>query len=152
MMERSVLHQLSSTKANIILITMLIVKFFYVAVINLCWPHIALNALPENKAKFTNVKFFDEAQQKIADLQLSRSEQQFDDLALIILRHWELKRESTLMKWFGVECLTSPYNRWGITPSGIPGSDPNSNTIESSHRDDKRSKFGQDGKDDVMYF
>jgi hypothetical protein len=98
------------------------------------------------------VKFFDEAQKNIADLHLSRSDKQFDALALIMLRHWELKRESTLSNWFRVEYLTSPYNRWGITASGIPGSDPNSNTIESSHRDDKRDKFGQDGKDDVVYF
>lgn len=99
-----------------------------------------------------DVNFLDEAQRDIADLHLSRSDQQFDALGVIMLRHWELKGESTLVGWFRAEYLTSPYNRWGITASGIPGCEPNSNVIESYHRDDKREKFGQEGTVDLYFF
>ena len=83
----------------------------------------------------------------MTNLHLARSTTQFDSLGDCMLIHWRLEGESDLADWFQKEYLTPPYNRWSVTASGIPGCNPNQNAIESSHRNDKRHLFGQQGND-----
>ena len=55
-----------------------------------------------------------------------------------MIEHWKDNNETALALWFSKEHLTSPYNRWSVTASGVPGGNNNQNAIESSHRNDKR--------------
>jgi hypothetical protein len=97
------------------------------------------------RSKFLDIEFFTQAKQNISDLHLARSIPQFDALAKLMIEHWKDNNETALALWFSKEYLTSPYNRWSVTASGVPGGNNNQNAIESSHRNDKRHMFGQQG-------
>jgi hypothetical protein len=101
--------------------------------------------LQQNRSKFADINFFAQAKQNISDLHLARSVLQFDALAKLMIQYWKDNNEIILAEWFIKEYLTSPYNRWSVTASGVPGGNNNQNAIESSHRNDKRHMFGQQG-------
>ena len=77
--------------------------------------------MQQNRSKSADIDFFAQAKQNISDIHLARSILQFDALAKLMIQHWKDNNANVLAEWFNKEYLTSPYNRWSVTASGVPG-------------------------------
>lgn len=97
----------------------------------LCYPHIALTALPRNRDKLKNQLLFTTAQNQITNImQMARTFKQFELLSTTIISHWREQKEINLAEWFEREYLTDPHNKFCYSASGIHGITPNNNLLE----------------------
>ena len=107
----------------------------------LCWPHIKLNAVKNNKQKLSDKSLADTANEHITYVHCSRTVKQFDKLLALMLVHWRDDLvEDAFADWFHEEYGTDPWRNWHVTASGIPGFTGNNNAEESFNREVKRGE------------
>ena len=107
----------------------------------LCWPHIKLNAVKNNKQKLSDKSLAETANEHITYVHCSRTRQQFDKLLALMLGHWRSDLvEDAFADWFEEEYGTYPWRNWHVTASGIPGFTGNNNAEESFNREAKRGE------------
>jgi hypothetical protein len=82
-------------------------------------------------------------QEHIQNLHMCQSRLQFETLAQLVLKDWRARNEHALATWFEKELYPM---RWCINDTGIPGQDPNTQPLESDHRNSKRSRHGMNAK------
>ena len=70
----------------------------------LCWPHIKLNAVKNNKKLLRDRSLADLANQQITYVHCSRTTQQFEQLLKLMLQHWrDVLVENDFADWFAAE-------------------------------------------------
>lgn len=104
------------------------------------WSHISRNALTRVKDKLQKQSYAVVAQRHLDALHLCRSRKQFLSLANLVMQEWRIQKEYALATWFESELLPL---KWSINDTGFPGQDPNSQPLESDHRDQKRTRHGE---------
>ena len=99
-----------------------------------CWPHL-IRKQKENKGKLCDKNNWGAIIKDIYLLHLASSQQMFDCMCIVMIREWtNVLHEDCFAEYFDREYLTSPWNNWFASSSGIPGVLPNQNPQESSHR------------------
>ena len=96
----------------------------------LCYPHIALTALPRNRDKLSNKNYFDIASSHIQLMHNCRSYDQFLLIAYCVIEKWERNKEFALAEWFQLEYLTLPHDKFCYSAASVHGVCPNNNPIE----------------------
>ena len=118
--------------------------------ITLCWTHIKMGALPKNRDKLTNPRFYDEAQDGLDCLQVARSVPQELILRDVLIKYWRSKGEGILADY--VETYIFKPNRYiSVNASGVKNHNNSSQAEESGHRSYKRGYFGQGGEKLILF-
>ena len=107
-----------------------------------CYPHIARKVEGNWATMITDRKNFSPvAQRHLALLHACRTQQQFDNLKVLVVQAWRRAGEKTLADTVETEYFNHPYNVWYATATGIAGVTPNSNAIEAWNGLTKRNKL-----------
>lgn len=78
------------------------------------------------------------------------SQEMFNALVPFVIQHWTKRGEDTFANSFSTEYFKSPYNKWSVNSFCNVYANPIENqSIESSHRTDKRERFGAGPKTKV---
>ena len=118
----------------------------------MCGVHIERTAVDKHIKKMINRSSF-EADAK-DDVRMMRndvgSQEMFNALVPFVIEHWTSKGESAFALAFSIEYFKRPYNKWNVNSFPSVYANPIENqTVESSHRTDKRDRFGAGSRNKV---
>lgn len=86
-----------------------------------CWPHVCRNSKKKGPRLHDSEFYRDVIVTHLHSLHLARSEAQHKLISDVYLAHWKKSGEMEYAKWFEDTYCSSPWNRWFITASNIPG-------------------------------
>ena len=108
------------------------------------WSHISRNSIMRQKDKVYNVSNLPIMQEHLQKLHLCRSRPLFLALASLVLKDKRHRKKHAIATWF--ESALMP-KKWTINDTQMPGQDPNSQPMESDHRNTKRYRHGMHCKE-----